>query len=142
MTPYRKRKRKPMSEINVVPYIDVMLVLLIIFMVTTPLLTQGVQVDLPKTTKAETVESDPEAPEPMVLTVDRDGAFYINDEKKPKETKAVILYAAGLLAAKPKTKFLVRGDKNAIYDDVLRAMSLLKRAGVDQVNLVTEPYEK
>jgi len=140
MTPYRKRKRKAMSEINVVPYIDVMLVLLIIFMVTTPLLTQGVQVDLPNTT-SKPVEPDPEAPEPMVLTVDRDGAYYINEDQKKKESKAVILYAAGLLAAKPKTKFLVRGDKNAIYDDVLKAMALLKKAGVEQVNLVTEPYE-
>lgn len=141
MTPYRKRKRKPMSEINVVPYIDVMLVLLIIFMVTTPLLTQGVQVDLPSTDSKQ-VETDPEAPEPMVLTVDRDGAYFINEEQNAKEPKAVILYAAGLLAAKPKTKFLVRGDKNAVYDDVLQAMAILKKAGVEQVNLVTEPYEK
>ena len=130
-----------MSEINVVPYIDVMLVLLIIFMVTTPLLTQGVQVDLPQTT-SKPVEPDPEAPEPMVLTVDREGAFYINDEQNPKEKKAVMVYVAGLLAAKPKTKFLVRGDKNAIYDDVLQAMALMKEAGIEQVSLVTEPYEK
>lgn len=130
-----------MSEINVVPYIDVMLVLLVIFMVTTPLLTQGVQVDLPNTT-SKPVEPDPEAPEPMVLTVDRDGAYFINEDQKEKEAKAVILYAAGLLVAKPKTKFLVRGDKNAIYDDVLQAMALLKKAGVEQVNLVTEPYQE
>lgn len=138
MTPYRKRRRKPMAEINVVPYIDVMLVLLIIFMVTTPLLTQGVQVDLPKT-DSQTVETDPEAPEPMVLTVDRDGAYFIDENQKAKTPKEVAVYAAGLLAAKPKTKFLVRGDKNAIYNNVLKAMVLLKEAGIEQVNLVTEP---
>ncbi|MGH1542718.1 MAG: ExbD/TolR family protein [Arenicella sp.] len=138
MSKYRDRKRKPMSEINVVPYIDVMLVLLIIFMATTPLLTEGVQIELPKTT-SKPVEPDPDAPEPFVLTVDKSGAYFIDDNQKEKSAKEVAVYAAGLLAAKPTTKFLVRGDKSAVYDDVLQAMVLLKDVGVESVSLVTEP---
>ena len=138
MTPYRKRRRKPMAEINVVPYIDVMLVLLIIFMVTTPLLTEGVQVDLPKAT-SRPVAVDENAPEPFVLTVDAQGQYYIDENTDVKAPKEVAVYAAGLLAAKPTTKFLVRGDKNAVYNDVLQAMVLLKDAGIEQVNLITEP---
>ena len=136
MSSYRDRKRKPIAEINVVPYIDVMLVLLIIFMVTAPLLTEGVKVDLPQT-NANPVEFNPDSPEPFILTVDADGQYYIDDlEKEPQE---VLSYAIGLLREKPNTDFLVRGDKQAVYDDVLQAMVLLKQAGVETVSLVTEP---
>jgi len=139
MNSYRDRKRKPIAEINVVPYIDVMLVLLIIFMVTAPLLTEGVKIDLPQT-NANPVDFNPESPEPFILTVDADGQYFIDDvEKTPRE---IVLYAAGLLREKPSTDFLVRGDKQAIYDDVLQAMVLLKRAGVETVSLVTEPISK
>ncbi len=130
-----------MAEINVVPYIDVMLVLLIIFMVTTPLLTEGVQVDLPNAT-SKPVAVDENAPPPFVLTVDVQGKYYINEDTEEKDAKAVAVYAGGLLAAKPTTKFLVRGDKNAVYNDVLQAMVLLKSAGIEQVNLVTEPLNQ
>ena len=136
MSSYRDRKRKPIAEINVVPYIDVMLVLLIIFMVTAPLLTEGVKIDLPQT-NANPVEFNPDSPEPFILTVDADGQYYIDDlEKEPQE---VLSYAIGLLREKPNTDFLVRGDKQAVYDDVLQAMVLLKQAGVETVSLVTEP---
>jgi len=138
MTPYRKRKRKPIAEINVVPYIDVMLVLLIIFMVTTPLLTEGVKVELPKAT-SKPVAVDEDMPEPFVLTVDAQGNYYIDENTDAKEPQEIAVYAAGLLAAKPRTQFLVRGDKNAVYNDVLQAMVLLKGAGIEQVSLVTEP---
>jgi len=133
---YRSRKRKPIAEINVVPYIDVMLVLLIIFMVTAPLLTEGVKIDLPQTS-ANPVEPNPEAPEPFVLTVDKQGQLFIDDVAKTSDE--VLLYATALYAQKPKTDFLVRGDKNAVYNDVLQAMVLLKNAGVETVSLVTEP---
>jgi len=133
---YRDRKRKPIAEINVVPYIDVMLVLLIIFMVTAPLLTEGVKIDLPQT-DANAVNYNPEAPEPFLLTVDADGQLYIDDAKKtPQE---VLVYATALFRQKPKTDFLVRGDKNTVYDNVLQAMVLLKQAGIETVSLVTEP---
>lgn len=135
MSRYRDRRRKPIAEINVVPYIDVMLVLLIIFMVTAPLLTEGVKVDLPQT-NAKPINFNPDSPEPFILTVDVTGQYYIDDlEKSPQE---VLSYAAGLLREKPSTDFLVRGDKQAVYDDVLQAMVLLKQAGVETVSLVTD----
>jgi len=136
---YRDRKRKPIAEINVVPYIDVMLVLLIIFMVTAPLLTEGVKIDLPQT-NANPVDFNPESPEPFILTVDVDGNYFIDDlQKEPEE---VLAYTIGLLREKPKTDFLVRGDKQAVYNDVLQAMVLLKEAGVETVSLVTEPISE
>ncbi len=135
---YRDRRRKPIAEINVVPYIDVMLVLLIIFMVTAPLLTEGVKIELPKT-DANAVNYNPEAPEPFILTVDADGQLYIDDLKKTK--REVLIYVTALYREKPKTDFLVRGDKQAIYDDVLQAMVLLKEGGVQTVSLVTTPLE-
>lgn len=133
---YRSRKRKPISEINVVPYIDVMLVLLIIFMVTAPLLTEGVKIDLPQTS-ANPVEFNPESPEPFILTVDADGQLYIDD--LPRTTQQVLIAATALYRLKPRTDFLVRGDKQAMYNDVLQAMVLLKQAGVETVSLVTQP---
>ena len=132
---YRNRKRKQIAEINVVPYIDVMLVLLIIFMVTAPLLTEGVQVDLPQLAN-NPMPRNPDAPEPMVLTVDVNGVYYVDDlEKTSEETK---IYAAAYLLNNPDADFFVRGDKAAVYDDVLQAMVLLKDVGVESVSLVTE----
>lgn len=139
MGSYRDRKRKPIAEINVVPYIDVMLVLLIIFMVTAPLLTEGVKIELPQTT-ANPVEANPEAPEPFILTVDADGTFFIDDRQY--EEQALLTYAAALYREKPQTDFLVRGDKNTVYDNVIKAMVLLKQAGVETVSLVTEPPQE
>jgi biopolymer transport protein TolR len=133
---YRSRKRKPISEINVVPYIDVMLVLLIIFMVTAPLITEGVKIDLPQT-EANAVNFNPESPEPFILTVDADGVLYIDDQSK--SAQQVLVAATALYKLKPATDFLVRGDRKAIYDDVLQAMVLLKSAGVEIVSLVTNP---
>jgi biopolymer transport protein TolR len=133
---YRSRKRKPISEINVVPYIDVMLVLLIIFMVTAPLITEGVKIDLPQT-EANAVNFNPESPEPFILTVDADGVLYIDDQSK--SAQQVLVAATALYKLKPTTDFLVRGDRQAIYDDVLQAMVLLKSAGVETVSLVTNP---
>ncbi len=139
MSKYRDRKRKPIAEINVVPYIDVMLVLLIIFMVTAPLLTEGVKIDLPQTT-ANPVDYNPESPEPFILTVDADGQMYIDDLEKTQQQ--VLTYAAALYREKPATDFLVRGDKSALYDDVLNAMVILKTAGVETVSLVTDPLPR
>ena len=139
MGSYRDRKRKPIAEINVVPYIDVMLVLLIIFMVTAPLLTEGVKIDLPQAA-ANPVQLNSESPEPFILTVTEDGHYFIDDLQKTDQE--VINYAIGVLREKPSTDFLVRGDKQAIYDDVLQAMVLLKLAGVESVSLVTEPIPK
>jgi Biopolymer transport protein len=110
--------------------------LLIIFMVAAPLLTEGVKVDLPQT-DANTVDFNPEAPEPFILTIDAEGQLYIDDAKKT--TDEVLVYATALYRQKPKTDFLVRGDKNTVYDNVLQAMVLLKKAGIETVSLVTDP---
>lgn len=135
-------KKRLMAEINVVPYIDVMLVLLVIFMVTTPLLTEGVKVDLPQA-DARQLEED-EAKEPFLVTVDQDGTYYLNDDREqvlsPEEIR---IKAVAVLRRNPKTPFLVRGDRRVDYESVIRAMVLLQGAGVESIGLVTEnPLEQ
>lgn len=134
-----RKKRKLNSEINVVPYIDVTMVLLIIFMVTAPMLTQGVDVDLPQTS-AEPVDTQDE--EPMIVSVDRNGVYYINvggeDETTPVSAQAVGERVRKVLSVNPDKLLLVRGDKNVNYDAVVQLMVLLKDAGASSVGLVTE----
>ena len=132
-------KRKPMAEINVVPYIDVMLVLLVIFMITAPLLTQGVKVDLPQSV-AEPIET--EQLEPLVVTVDVDGLFYIDvGENKDKaiDNTDLVARVSAVLRNKPDTPIYVRGDNQVNYGSVVVAMSLLQSAGAPSVGLLTEP---
>jgi biopolymer transport protein TolR len=131
------RKKKLMAEINVVPYIDVMLVLLIIFMVTAPLLSTGVTVDLPNA-DAEPMENNDE--EPFVVTVDAEGRFFLNDDEEEVATdREIEIKARAVLQRNPKLPFLVRGDGEANYEYVVQAMVLLQRAGVKSVGLVTDP---
>lgn len=140
MARQRIRKR-PMAEINVVPYIDVMLVLLVIFMITAPLLTQGVKVELPKA-DAEAVESAND--EPLIVTVDAAGNYHLNigdDARKGISAEVLKKRVATVLRRKPKIQVLVRGDKDVNYGKVVRAMTLLKQAGVESVGLVTEPAD-
>ena len=128
-----------MSEINVVPYIDVMLVLLIIFMVTAPLLSTGVTVNLPKAA-SEPLEDQDE--EPFVVTVDADGRYFLNDDEEELATdREIELKARAVLERNPNLPFLVRGDGDAAYSDVVQAMVLLQKAGVSSVGLVTDPPE-
>lgn len=131
-----RRSRKLMGEINVVPYIDVMLVLLVIFMVTAPLLTAGIDVELPETTASQLTSDDRE---PFVLTVDSVGNYYLNEESDaPASGERVRAAAAAVLRQAPDTPFLVRGDKNVAYGEVAKAMVMLQKAGVPSVGLVTE----
>ncbi len=130
------RKKRLMSEINVVPYIDVMLVLLIIFMVTAPLLSTGVKIELPKAV-SEPIENQDE--EPFVITVDEDGNYYLNDdESQIADQRDIEVKARAVLSRNPTLPFLVRGDASAKYSYVIDAMVLLQRAGVDSVGLVTD----
>ncbi len=130
------RKKRLMGEINVVPYIDVMLVLLVIFMVTAPLLSSGVKVDLPQA-EAETIPDQEE--EPFVVTVDIDGNMYLNDNEEPVSEPGEVQQAAGaVLARNPTLPFLVRGDTETNYGSVVEAMVLLQSAGVESVGLITE----
>ena len=137
MEAYRKRRKKLMSEINVVPYIDVMLVLLVIFMITAPLLSQGVKVDLPKAA-AQPVDSQDR--ETLVVTVDREGRYFLDDRRiAPEELSRKV---AAILRARPQTPVLIRGDRQSNYGEVVRAMTLLQSAGAPSVGLLTEPPRK
>ena len=132
------KKRRAVSEINVVPYIDVMLVLLIIFMITAPIVQQGVEIELPKVSANSL---PPEQQEPVILTVSKAGDYYLNigdDLKKPVSDDVVMQRIALVLKQKPQTPILVRGDKNADYGSVTTAMVLLQSAGVEKVGLMTE----
>ena len=124
-----------------VPYIDVMLVMLVIFMVTAPLLTQGVQVDLPAAT-AEPIEA--KAEEPLEVTVDADGALYLNIGEAPNQAidpETLVQRTAAVLRRRPDTPVLVRGDRAVAYGSVVKAMVLLQQAGAPSVGLVTETPE-
>jgi biopolymer transport protein TolR len=137
--PVRKR-RKVLAEINVVPFIDVMLVLLVIFMITTPLLTQGVKVDLPKTT-AKVIP--PEKKEPIILTIDSDGNYFLNTAEKPNValSSQALQNVASLQLKNNESDgrpVLVRGDKTISYGRIMAAMVLLQNAGAKSVGLITQ----
>ncbi len=140
--PSPMRKRKLIAEINVVPYIDVMLVLLIIFMVTAPLLTQGIKVDLPKA-GAEPIRDVPNQP-PLVVSIDAAGNLYINvgdDEDKPLSGKEIVARTGAVLRNRPQTPVLVKADRAVEYGFVVGAMVLLQRAGAENVGFVTDPLD-
>ena len=132
-------KRKPMSDINVVPYIDVMLVLLIIFMVTAPMLTQGIQVDLPKIESDDTdIQTNRE---PMIVTIDANGAYFLemsSESGKAMELSDLVARASVILKQNPTISVLVRGDKEVPYGHVVELMSELQTAGAQGVGLITE----
>ena len=140
--PTGTRKRRLMSEINVVPYIDVMLVLLIIFMITAPLLAEGIRVELPK---AAAQPLDPQLlkdQKPIVLSIDSAGRFFVNygaDQDAPVELAEVTARAAAVLRRAPDTTVLVRGDRRVDYGRVIDAMTALQSAGARKVGFVTEP---
>jgi biopolymer transport protein TolR len=136
-----RRGRRLMAEINVVPYIDVMLVLLIIFMVTAPLLTQGIKVDLPKA-GAEPLPS--EDSKPLILSVDARGNLYLNigkDEESPLAEEEVIRRVGIVLSRQPKTPVLVKADQSVPYGRVVSGMVLLQQAGAEKVGFITDPAE-
>ena len=135
-------KRKLIAEINVVPYIDVMLVLLIIFMVTAPLLTQGVKVELPQA-GAEPIEDIPNHP-PLVLSVDAEGNLYINvgdDEDQPANAKEIVARTSAVLRNRPDTPILIKADRAVPYGNVVGAMVLLQQGGALNVGFVTDPLD-
>jgi biopolymer transport protein TolR len=135
-------KRKPVSEINVVPYIDVMLVLLIIFMITAPLLQQGVEIDLPQ---ASANPLPPEQREPLVVTISKAGDLYLNigeNNEKPLDEDLLANRVAAVIENHPQTPVLVRGDKAVDYGRVTEAMVLLQAAGVEKIGLMTESLDQ
>lgn len=134
----RLKRRKPMSDINVVPYIDVMLVLLIVFMVTAPMLMQGVKVDLPQ---AASLPVGKQSDEPLIVSVKEDGSYYLNlgSEQEKSQSLGVVQDKVGkVIRRKPNTTVLVWGDKNVPYGEVVNLMTALQAAGAPAVGLVTE----
>lgn len=137
-----KNKRRLVAEINVVPYIDVMLVLLIVFMVTAPLLMQGVRVELPKAPSAPLENKDQE---PLIVSVKADGSYYVdlgNGKNVQEPLPSIIEKVTKILRQQPKTPVLVWGDARVDYGEVVTLMSELQNAGAPSVGLVTEPPGK
>jgi biopolymer transport protein TolR len=135
MTP--RRTRKLMGEINVVPYIDVMLVLLIIFMVTAPLLSQGVKVELPES-GAEPIDPDPQA---LILYVDARGDMYLNfgDPQQALSAERLLEISSAAMRREPGRPVLVKADKAVPYGRVIEGMVLLQQAGARKVGFATQP---
>jgi len=135
----RKIKKKPMAEINVVPYIDVMLVLLIVFMVATPMMTQGVQVELPQAS-SQPIETQED--EPITVSIKKDGSYYITlggNAEEARSLEEIKDLVSKVLRQAPKTMVLVQGDHSVDYGAVVSLMSELQGAGAPSVGLVTEP---
>lgn len=133
-----RERRKYNAEINVVPYIDVMMVLLVIFMITAPMLTQGVSVDLPQAA-ADPVDANDQ--EPVIISVDHAGRYYINiggDENQAVTGGVILERVEKILSSNPQQLLLVRGDQSVSYDQVIQLMVLLQKAGASRVGLVTE----
>ncbi|MEL0005924.1 MAG: protein TolR [Halieaceae bacterium] len=132
------RRRRMLAEINVVPYIDVMLVLLVIFMVTAPMLMQGVEVQLPEATAAPVDNQDAE---PLIVSINDRGQFFLNlgvDENQALELATIRQRVAAVLRRTPDKPVLVWGDKRVAYGDVVVVMTALQEAGAPSVGLVTE----
>ena len=138
----KAKRARPISEINVVPYIDVMLVLLVVFMITAPILSQGVTVDLPK---AASQTLQPSEREPIIVSVNQQGTYFLNVGSTPSdpiEAQALVVRVAAELElakqAGQKLSVLVKGDQGVAYGKVVQAMALLKQAGAEQVGLLTD----
>ena len=141
-----KNRRRPIAEINVVPYIDVMLVLLVIFMITAPLLNLGVEVELPKA-DAEPMDTQ-ENDEPLVITVLQNGDLYLNAGGDLDGTssglidpQSLVTMVSAIVSRNPEIQVLVGGDERANYGQVYNAMVLLQKAGVTKVGLMSDPME-
>ncbi len=144
MSPAKRGKGRLVAEINVVPYIDVMLVLLIIFMITAPLLTQGIKVELPKAGAEPLPEDLMREHPPLILSVDRDGGYYlsIGENKDSAIDPATVVDRVGaVLRREPMTPVLVKADTNVPYGRVVEGMVLLQQAGADKVGFITDPVE-
>lgn len=141
MMQINRKKRRRVAEINVVPYIDVMLVLLIIFMVTAPLITQGVKVDLPQA-NAEPLDEDSKPP--LVASINENGEYFLSTESnknEPMSATDLAVVVAAQLQVEPNTPVVVKADKRIEYEKVITLMVLLQRAGAPSVGLMTEPQE-
>ncbi|ASD66631.1 MULTISPECIES: protein TolR [Pseudoalteromonas] len=139
---YQRKRRRPVAEINVVPYIDVMLVLLIIFMATAPLIQHGVKVDLPQMEESELVETK-DSP-PIIATIDAEGRYFVTvgtDPEAPMDAVEVAAVIKLKLEQNPDTPVMIKGSGRVSYQEVLYLMDFLKKAGVPSVGLMTKSFE-
>jgi len=139
--PRNRRPRRQVAEINVVPYIDVMLVLLVIFMITAPLLQTGVEIDLPDA-DATPIVANGESEEPLILSVDGAGAWYLNIGEDPDAVKSreeIQRLASAVLRRSPGRQVLVAGDTSVDYGAIMQAMVTLQIAGAPEIGLISEP---
>lgn len=137
----RRRTRRQVAEINVVPYIDVMLVLLVIFMITAPLLQTGVEIDLPDAAATPIADSG-EATEPLILSVNSDGEWFLNvgeDPEAPLAREEILRLASAVLRLNPSRRVLVAGDKSIDYGQIMQAMVTLQLAGAPEIGLMSDP---
>ena len=137
-----RKRRKPMAEINVVPYIDVMMVLLVIFMISTPLLTQGVKVELPQ---ASTETLDIKPTETVIVKVDVQGQYYLTlgtGKENSVSREGLVDQIKNKLLEQPKISVLVAGDKEVRYVFIMDVLALLSQAGIPNVGLMTKSLEK
>lgn len=138
-----RKRRKPMADINVVPYIDVMMVLLVIFMISTPLLTQGVKVELPQVDDTESL--DPKPTETVIVKVDVQGQYYLTigtGKERSVSRDDLLGQIKNKLLDKPKLSVLVAGDKDVQYLYIMDVLALLSQAGIPNVGLMTKTIEK
>ena len=139
MTSSRRRRRSLLSEINVVPYIDVMLVLLVVFMIAAPLMVQGVLVSLPETL------SEPlprEKSDPLIISIKSEGLFFLETQATkniPLNLEDISLHVDKILKANPSLQVIVRGNGNVKYQKVMELMSVLQASGAEEVGLITQP---
>ena len=134
--------RKVMSEINMVPFIDIMMVLLIAFMVSAPMLTQGLKVDLPKTT-SQVIPMDEDI-EALIISIQADGDYFIDlgsTREEAQDLKAIADKVGKVLSASPRTQVLIKGDRQVAYGSVVELMAGLQSSGVENVGLITDPAE-
>ena len=139
---HKQKTRRPMAEINVVPYIDVMLVLLVIFMITAPLLTQVVKVELVEA-DARPIEED--AKRPLVVSVESDGTWsitYDDDRTQRVDADELLSKSAAIIGNNPGIPVLIKGDRRVVYQRVVEAMVILQEAGAPSVGLITQPPEE
>lgn len=138
----KRKRRKPMAEINVVPYIDVTLVLMIIFMITAPLIQSGVDVDLPVADAKDISLED--LPAPVIISITKKGKLYIDlgdgEESEAVTADEVLILTQAVRRNKPGTQVYIRGDKEVQYGNIVTVMSALKNAGVPNVGLMTENF--
>lgn len=141
----RRHSKRAKSEMNVVPYIDVMLVLLVIFMISAPLLNQSVEVDLPQSANSQEIDAgNGETKPPLVVSIDRNGAYFIDqagDQPLPVNKRTIEAVTQSTLSSDPTVEVYIRADKAVAYGEVMVVMDILKSSGAKSVGLITESEE-